>query len=81
MNFQKPVLQIRPEPSITDDGRSLVRAVIRLPTNLRDVFLLHRMAGMTYDEIGARLGLDTEKVQARLASALIRLGRALEPDT
>ena len=55
----------------------LKAAILRLPTNLRDVFVLHRFAGLTYVEIGLRLGLTPEAVQARFADALGRLARAV----
>ena len=58
-------------------GDVLKAAILRLPTNLRDVFVLHRFAGLTYGEIGLRLGLTPEAVQARFAAALVRLVRAV----
>ena len=60
-----------------DYGEVLVRAILKLPARLRDVFLLHRMAGMTYIEIGLHLGMTPETVQASLAAALVRLMRAV----
>lgn len=56
-----------------DDRRDLIKAILRLPMQLRDVFLLHRMAGMPYGEIGMRLGMEPEAVEAALAEALVRL--------
>ncbi len=55
----------------------LKAAILRLPTNLRDVFVLHRFGGMTYDEIGLHLGMTPEAVQAALATALARLVQAV----
>lgn len=60
-----------------DEGQRLVRAILKPPVRLRDVFLLHRMAGMTYSEIGLHLGMHPETVQALLAAALVRLTRAV----
>jgi DNA-directed RNA polymerase specialized sigma24 family protein len=34
-----------------DQKLALVRAILQLPTDLRDGFLLHRMAGVSYEEI------------------------------
>lgn len=56
-----------------DGGRGFVREIVALPTELRDVFVLNRMTGMTYDEISSHLGIDPEAVQTRLAAALVRL--------
>lgn len=50
-----------------------MRAILRLPPDPRDVFLLHRMAGMSYEEIGMRLDIAPEVVQTKLAGALVSL--------
>ena len=63
------------------DGQRLVRAILELPARLRDGFLLHRMAGMTYPEIGLHLGMTPETVQASLADALVRLMQAVPTGT
>lgn len=55
----------------------LKAAILRLPTNLRDVFVLHRFGGLTYDEIGLHLGITPEAVQAALAAALARIARTV----
>ncbi|WP_438853005.1 RNA polymerase sigma factor [Brevundimonas nasdae] len=52
-------------------------AILRLPTRLRDVFVLHRFGGMTYDEIGLHLGIPPEAVKAAFAAAMVRLARAV----
>lgn len=61
---------------VEEKRQVLVRAILRLPTCLRDVFVLHRMAGMTYSEIGLHLGMTPEAVETSLAAALVRLTRA-----
>lgn len=58
------------------DDDALTRAILRLPTDLRDVFLLHRMVGMTYDQIGLHMGMEPGAVQAALSVAMVRLMRA-----
>lgn len=52
-------------------------AILRLPANLRDVFVLHRFGGLTYGEIGLRLGVAPEAVEVALAAALVRLARTV----
>lgn len=64
------------EPDLTEEMRNLRAAIIGLPEPLRDVFLLHRMAGLSYPEIANHLGLETPAVQKMLADALIELLRA-----
>ncbi len=60
-----------------EDAQRLARAILKLPTRLRDVFLLHRMAGMSYSDIGLHLGMTPNTVEASLAAALVRLTRAV----
>lgn len=58
--------------------RVLVQAICHLPRDCRDVFLLHRFAGMPLEQIAEHLGIDQQTVEARLAAALIRLSRAVD---
>lgn len=74
MTASKP----RPKRRRTRSSADVLKvAILRLPTNLRDVFLLHRFGCLTYGEIGLRLGLAPEAVQARFAAALVRLARTV----
>jgi RNA polymerase sigma factor (sigma-70 family) len=66
--------------AVHDQKRALARAILQLPANLRDVFLLHRMAGLSFDEIGQQLGIERTVVQAYLAEALARIVRATVHD-
>lgn len=72
----KPRPKTRPKRRAKGDGRVLVRAISNLPPGLRDVFLLNRLSGMTYGEIGLHLQMTPEAVEASLAAALVRLTRA-----
>lgn len=58
--------------------RTLIRAIRSLPRDCRDVFLLHRFAGMSLEQIAEHLGIDQKAVEARLAAALVRLSRAVD---
>lgn len=77
MNVLKP----RPKPHsrrrVRDNGQALSGAILRMPPDLRDVFLLNRMAGLTYEQTGFHLGIAPEAVQAKLAAALVRLTRVI----
>lgn len=64
------------EPVVTDEMRALRAAIIGLPEALRDVFLLHGVAGLSYPEIAIHLGLETPAVQKMLAGALVELLQA-----
>lgn len=63
-----------------DQKRALARAVLQLPADLRDVFLLHRMAGLSFEAIGQQLGIERTVVQDNLAEALARIVRAAPSD-
>ncbi|MNS94602.1 RNA polymerase sigma factor [compost metagenome] len=63
-----------------DQKRTLASVILQLPADLRDVFLLHRMAGLSFEEIGQQLGIERTVVQAYLAEALARIVRAAPPD-
>lgn len=54
----------------TKEQRLLLKAILHLPTDLRDVFLLHRMADSSYEEIAARLGFAPDVVEAHFAEAM-----------
>ena len=58
--------------------QALVRAIVRLPPDCRDVFVAKRFTGMSLDEIAEHLGLDRDVVEARLAAALVQLCRAVD---
>lgn len=60
------------------ERRVLVRAIRQLPPDCRDVFLLHRFAELSLEQIAEHLGIDQQAVVARLAAALVRLSRAVE---
>jgi len=46
------------------ERQALIQAIAELPPEARDVFLLHRMAGLRYDEIGLHLNMSPVAVQA-----------------
>lgn len=66
------------ETSEARQRRILVRAIRRLPRDCRDVFVLHRFAELSLEQIAEHLAVDQQAVEARLAEALVRLGRAVD---
>lgn len=52
----------------------------RLPRRTRDIFLAHRVEGLSYAEIAERNGLTERQVERHMVRALVRLHRALHPD-
>ena len=61
-----------------NDRRVLVQAIQQLPSDCRDVFVLHRFGDMPLNEIAAHLRIDRASAEARLAEALARLCRAVD---
>jgi len=53
-------------------------AVAALPNRTREVFLLHRVEGVTYKEIATRLGISVRTVEWHVAEAIVRIGRTLQ---
>lgn len=68
----------RPEREASNDQHPLVAAILALPADQRDVFLLNRVVGLTYSQISDHLGHSVEAVQGSLAAALLRLVRVLD---
>ena len=65
-------------PSVAAQKRVLKQVILHLPPDPRDVFLLHRMADLTYGQIGQRLNMESDTVQAHLADALLQIMRATQ---
>lgn len=52
----------------------------RMPERTRDIFMLCRVEGMTHKETARYLRISTSSVQKHMATALARIGKALDPD-
>jgi DNA-directed RNA polymerase specialized sigma24 family protein len=57
------------------------RTLKRLDSTTRGVFLLHRLHSLAYAEIAEQLGISMEEVEARIASAMLRLADAVSDTT
>lgn len=67
-------------PQQLDDAeirRRLERAMRRVPRRTREVFLAHRLDGMSYREIAERTGLSVREVERHMMRAIIAMDRAL----
>jgi len=55
----------------------LERATATMDRRSREIFLAHRLDGLSYDEIAARTGLTTREVEQHIARAIFHLDREL----
>jgi RNA polymerase sigma factor (sigma-70 family) len=60
--------------------RRLEVAIMRLRPRTREVFMAHRMEGLTYAEIAERTGLSVKGVEKQMSKALVQLDRLLNRD-
>lgn len=58
--------------------RRLESAVAQLRPRTRDIFLAHRIEGLTYSEIAARSGLSVKTVEKEMSRAIAALSRLVE---
>lgn len=57
--------------------RRLEAAIMRLRPRTREVFMAHRVEGLTYAEIAERTGLSVKGVEKQMSKALVQLDRML----
>lgn len=54
--------------------------VTSLPPRMREVFVLHRIEGLTYRQIADRLDISLRTVEWHIAEAIVRIGRGLDAE-
>jgi len=52
--------------------------IASLPPRMREVFMLHRVEGLGYKEIGERLDISIRTVEWHIAEAIVRISRGLD---
>ncbi len=73
---QSPTLER--EVFAIDDVEKLQKRIHSLPELTREVFLLNRMSGLSYTEIGKQLNLSNSQVQKHISKALSFLRKFLD---
>ena len=61
-----------------DRLRRVEAALALLKPKTRNIFLAHRLDGMTYGEIAERTGLSVKGVEKQMSKAIAQIGRALD---
>lgn len=51
-----------------------------LPPRMREVFILHRINGLSYRDIAAKLDISIRTVEWHVAEAIVRIGRGLDQE-
>ena len=60
------------------DLRRLEDAILSLPGRQRDIFLAHRVHGMSCGDIADRTGLTVRQVERHLARAICKLAKQMD---
>lgn len=72
------------EPHALLESRDMLRrveaAMLRLPARTREIFMAHRVEGLTYAEIAERTGITVKGVEKQMSKALARLDRLVARD-
>jgi RNA polymerase sigma-70 factor (ECF subfamily) len=82
----KPMLDLMSDPVLDqvavlesrDTLRRLELAVAKLKPRTRDIFVAHRIEGMSYAEIAARTGLSIKGVEKQMSKAIAKIDRLLD---
>lgn len=61
-----------------EELRRLEQAVRNLPTLQREVFLAHRLDGLSYREIAYLTGLSVRTIERLMAKAIYRMAKQLD---
>jgi RNA polymerase sigma-70 factor (ECF subfamily) len=54
------------------------QAMLTLPPKTREIFIAHRVHGLSYQQIADRTGLSVRRVERHIARALYGIDRTLE---
>jgi RNA polymerase sigma-70 factor (ECF subfamily) len=60
-----------------DDLKTVAAALMRLPERTRNIFVLHRLEGYKYREIGEQLGISASAVEKHMLRAMLHLTQSL----
>ena len=65
----------KPDPDLI---RRLEAAITNIPKRQRDIFLAHRVHGMSYAKIADRTGLTVRQVERNMARAIYKLAKQMD---
>lgn len=77
--LEHPVEEFSPERVISgrEEIARVVAALEELPQRTRDIFLMRRFDGLSYNDISARVGLSVSGVEKQIAKAAAHLARRM----
>lgn len=64
-----------PDPDLL---RQMEEAMLGMPNLQREIFMAHRLDGMSYGEIAGRTGLTVRQVERHMARAIYKLAKQLD---
>jgi RNA polymerase sigma-70 factor (ECF subfamily) len=53
-------------------------AMLKLPSRTREIFMAHRIDGLSYSEIAERTGLSVKGVEKQMSKAIAKLDRLMD---
>jgi RNA polymerase sigma-70 factor (ECF subfamily) len=71
-NYEQDTYSEQADAKIISDefNQYLQNVIASIPDNSREVFLMNRMEGLTYEEIATRLDLSVKAIEKRMSEAL-----------
>lgn len=58
--------------------RRTEKAIMNMPKRQREIFIAHRVHGMSYRDIGQRTGLTVGQVERQMARAIYKLAKQMD---
>jgi len=67
-----------PQSSDPEFLNRIEQAMLSLPPKTREIFIAHRVHGLSYQQIADRTGISVRRVKRHMVRALCRIDRTLE---
>jgi RNA polymerase sigma factor (sigma-70 family) len=67
-----------PQSSDPEFLNRIEQAMLSLPSKTREIFIAHRVHGLSYQQIADRTGISVRRVKRHMVRALCQIDRTLE---